>query len=404
MPLNKTSDTAMRLYFFFQSLLLAFLLFACESKVEKSPLPAVEVTQYVVEPKTLPMVYDYVGFAQSSHAVEIRARVEGYLDTIAYQEGQLVKEGELLFQLDPKQYQARVEQSKGDVAKQEALLENAKLTVRRLEPLYKQEAASKKDLDNAIADKLSTEAALQTAKAQLLDNEINLGYTTILSPITGYADRSNYREGALMTPGNNNLLTTLSVLDPIWVYFNVSDYDILRIRQMQNKQAINVPQVGMTTLPQNNGYVVEGLRSDGSVYPYKGKLDFGSPTYDQSTGTLLMRAVFSNPQAEIRPGEFMRIKIHGIERPNAIFVPRRALMQKKEGMFVYLIDKQGKAAAQDVAVGDWYGEYQIITNGLEPGDKVIVDGINKVFPGMPVHVAENWASAQSSSKIPSSKE
>ncbi|EFB40674.1 MULTISPECIES: efflux RND transporter periplasmic adaptor subunit [Parachlamydia] len=393
----------MRRHFLFL-VLLSFCLFSCDSKVENTPVNPVDVTDYVVESKTLPVVYDYIGFAQSSHPVEIRARVEGYLDKIAYQEGQLVHEGDLLFQLDPKQYQARVEQSKGDVAKQEALLENAKLTVQRLEPLYKQEAASKKDLDNAIANKLSIEAALQTAKASLLDNEINLGYTTITSPITGYADRSNYREGALVTPGVNNLLTTVSVLDPIWVYFSVSDYDILRIRQMQSKQTITVPQFEIMTLPKNNDYQVEGILSDGSVYPQVGRLDFGSPTYDQSTGTLLVRAVFPNPLGEIRPGEFMRIKLHGIERPNAIFVPRRALLQKKEGMFVYLIDKHGNAAAQDVSVGDWYGDYQIITNGLEVGDKVIVDGTNKVFPGVPVHVKGAWTPSKSSSTTPSAKE
>jgi membrane fusion protein (multidrug efflux system) len=368
---------------------LLLLLCSCSSEKKPPPLPPVDVTEFTVAPKTIPVIFDYIGFAESSHPVEIRARVEGFLDRIAYQEGQLVHENDLMFQLDPRQFLAKVEEAKGEVARQQALAENAQLTVNRLKPLYEQKAASKKDLDNATAQLLSTQAALLSAKAELVSNEINLGYTTIRSPINGYADKSKLREGALINPGANSLLTTVSVLDPIWVYFTVSDNDILRYTQQHVEDTI--------ILPKEDAYEVEALMSDGSAFPYKGKVDYASPTYDQGTGTILARAVFPNPKADLRPGQFVRIKVYGAERPNAIYVPQRAIMQKKNGMFVYLIDKEGKAASQDVSGGSWYGDYQIITNGLKTGDKVIVDGINKVRPGVPVHVIGTWTSPKTSS-------
>jgi len=380
------------LKYFLHILCCLCLVCSCRSQGNHTPtLPPADVTDYVIEPKTIPVVYDFIGFAESSHSVEIRARVEGYLDKIAYVEGQLVHENDLLFQLDPKQYEAKVEQSKGEVARQVAILENAKLTVNRLTPLFQQKAASKKDLDNATANELSAQASLQSATAQLLESEINLGYTTIRSPITGYADRSRLREGALINPGSNSLLTTVSVLDPIWIYFSISDNDILQTRKQEAEKQLKLPQQADTiTLSTENNYDVEAILSDGSVYAFPGKVDFSAPTYDQSTGTLMVRAVFPNPEGNLRPGQFARVKVFGAKRPDAIFVPRRALMQKKNGMFVYLIGKDNKVISQDVSTGDWYGDYQIITNGLKAGDRIIVDGINKVGPGFTVRVAGPW--------------
>lgn len=361
---------------------LLLLLASCESKSPPFVMPQVEVTDFIVESKTLPAVFDFIGFAESSHPVEIRARVEGYLEKIAYQEGQEVHQGDLMFQLDPKQFEAKVAEVKAEVQRQEAILANAVLTVNRLTPLYQKNAASKKDLDNATSNQLAAEAALQSAKAQLLNAEINLGYTTIRSPITGLAERSRFREGALITPTGDSLLTTVSVLDPIWIDFTISDNDVLRAKQQTDRLAI--------ILPKEHEFKVEAIMSDGSAYPHQGQVNYSSPTYDQTTGTLQVRAQFANPDGDILPGQFIRVKVYGAQRPDAIFVPQRALMQKKNGLFVYVIDKEGKVVAQDVSTGPWEEEYQIITNGLKPGDRVIVDGINKVRPGMIVKVAGAW--------------
>lgn len=368
---------------YYLSLTLLLFLSACRSENKPPPTPPpTDVNDYTVKAQTIPAVFDFIGFAESIHPVEIRARVEGYLDKIAYEEGQMVKEGDLLFQLDPKQYEAQVAQARAEVAKQEAVLENAKLTVNRLTPLYEKKAASKKDLDNATANALAAAASVLGAKAQLLNAEINLSYTTILSPITGLTDRARLREGALINPASNSLLTTVSVIDPIWVYFTISDNDILKAEKQSGDRTI--------ILPKETEYDVEIILSDGSKFPYKGKVNFSSPTYDQSTGTMLARAVFPNPKADLRPGQFVRVKVYGAQRPNALVVPRRALMQKSSGMFVYLISKDNKIIAQDVTTGDWYKDYQVITNGLKPGDRIVVDGINKIRPGMTVNVIKAW--------------
>lgn len=367
----------------FIKLTLLLLITSCSSSNHAPPaFPPQVVTDYVIEPRHIPLIFDFVGFTESSHPVEIRARVEGYLDEIAYNEGKLVHENDLLFQLDPRQYEARVEQAKGIVAKEKAILENAKLSVNRLKPLYEQKAASKKDLDNALATLLAAEASLQTAQAQLDDAQLNLDYTTIRSPITGFADKSRFREGALINPGANSLLTTVSSMDPIWVYFTVSDNDILYAEKQRQNKTFN--------LPEEHKFVAEVVFSDGTTYQHKGMVDFSSPTYEQSTGTLLARAVFPNPDSQLRPGQFLRIKLHGAERPNAIAVPQRALLQKKGGLFVYLIDKENNAIAQDVDVDDWSDDFQIITNGLKQGDRIIVDGINKIRPGGKVQVIGPW--------------
>lgn len=361
-----------------------FLLFlsACTSKKEPQAPPPVNVTEYTVEPKTIGAVFDFIGFAESSHPVEIRAKIEGYLQKINYKEGSLVHLGDLMFEIDPQQFEAKVEEATGEVARQEALLTNAILTVNRLTPLYEQKAASKKELDNATANKLSVEASLQSAKAQLLFAIINLGYTKIVAPVTGLAGRSRFYEGALINPASNSLLTTVSVIDPIWVYFPVSDNDLLRAKQESlDKNLI---------LPPEDEYTVEAIMSDGTTYRFQGKLNYSSPTYDQATGTLQVRAEFANPDGDLRPGQFIRVKVYGAKRPDAVVVPQRALMQKKSGMFVYLIGNDGKVVAQDVSTGAWEGDYQVITNGLKQGDRVVVDGITKIRPGMLVNVVGPW--------------
>lgn len=348
-------------------LLLSFS--SCEHKTEPPPPPPVDVSIFTVEPRTVPITPEYVGFANSSHPVEIRARVEGYLDSIAYTEGSLVKEGQLLFQIDPKPLQAEVDKAKGELMRQQAVLENAKLTVDRLAPLYQKKAASKRDLDNAIANKLQAEASVVSAGAQLALAEINLGYATIQSPVTGLSDKAKWREGALINPGTNSLMTTISVVDPIWVVFTVSDNDILKYQRDIREKIIKGPS--------DEVYEVEAILMDGSTFPYKGIVDFSSPTYDQTTGSLSVRGVFPNPEVILRPGQFVRVRVLGSVRPNTIYVPQRAVQEGKKNNFVYVV-RNGHAEVQVVEVGDWYGENQIITSGLKAEDEVIVDGVNKV--------------------------
>lgn len=367
-------------HFFGKSLFLFLLVFtSCKSKPQAPQMPPTEVTTTIVEKNTIPLVFKSVGYGASSHPVEIRARVEGYLEKISYTEGDKVEAGQVMFQLDQRNFIAAVEQTKALLAKEKALLWNAHQTVDRLTPLYAKHAASKKDLDDATASLLAAEASVQAAQANLETAEINLTYTTINAPIDGVAGKSNFREGALISPGPNNLLTSVDALDPIWVYFSVSENERLKyLKDVKNHIVI---------MPKDDDFDVEIVLADGSLFPHRGKVNFAAPAYDQRTGTLSLRAQFPNPNSLIRPGEFVRVRVLGAIRPNTIYVPQKSLLEGKGGMYVFVV-RDGKAAIQNVEVGDWYGDYWIVTEGLKVGDQVIVEGVNKVGQGSPVTVTK----------------
>lgn len=358
-------------------LLIAICFTSCNEKRNEPDQPAkIEVTAYTIEARTVPAVFEYVGVAQSSHPVEIRARVEGYLDKIAYVEGEIVRKAQLLFQIDPRPFVAALDNAKGLLARYEAELWDAKQAVERFKPLYEKKAASKRDLDNATAKELASQANVDSAKAQVREAELNLSYTVIRSPINGVSSKSNFREGALITPGPNGLLTTLYVIDPIWAYFNVSDGDILKFRDEMLK--------GQLAFPKDMNFDVELVLSDGTTFESKGKVNFTDPSLQQNTGTMLVRAEFANPENLIKPGQFVRAKVLGATRPNAILIPQKAVLQGQKGMFVYVIDKNGNAEMRAIIPGDWYKNYWIIKSGLKIGEQVIIDGVNKVQNGMPV--------------------
>lgn len=364
-----------------------FLFFSCE-KEQEIPVRHVNVSIVKVEPQTIPANFEFVGFTKSSHPVDIYARVQGYLDEIGYTEGEMVDKGDLLFQLDPRQYIAAVDSAKGLLSKEEAILWNARVTRERLEPLYEKHAASRRDLDNAIAAQLAAEASVQTAKANLIEAELNLSYTTILSPISGLSGRAKFRAGTLITPGENGLLTTISVVDPIWVDFNVPSNDLLRTRDEISKQLLQVPK--------DKDFVMELTLADGTTFPYQGKSNFASPTLDERTGTMQVRSYFPNPEETLKPGEFVRVKAIGAVRPNSLFVPQSAVLESKSGTIVYILNEENVAEMKPVKAGDWYGNSWVIQEGLKPGDRVIVEGVNKVQPGMIVNVTKELLSTDPS--------
>lgn len=373
--------------------LASLLIFSCKGKKEEPSQQPIEVSIVVVEKETIPDVYESVGFAASSHPVEIRARVEGYLEEISYVEGDKVTSGQVMFKLDQRPFVAALEQAQGMLAREKALLWNAQQAVDRLTPLYAKHAASKKDLDDAIASLLASQASVDAAKASVFTAEINLSYTVISAPINGVAGKSNYWQGALISPGPNNLLTKVDALDPIWVYFNISDNERLKMeKEVKNHTLV---------MPKDDNFDVEVVLSDGSLFPARGKVNFAAPTYDERTGTLSLRAQFPNPKSLLRPGQFVRVRVLGAVRPNAIYVPQTALLEGKNGMYLFIV-RDGKAAIQNVEVGDWYGNNWIITEGLKVGDQVIVDGVNKVGQGMPVKVTRQLKLTKDASNITTS--
>jgi membrane fusion protein (multidrug efflux system) len=309
--------------------------------------------------------------------VEIVARVSGFLEKILYREGEVVKEGQVMFQMDQKPFQAQVNASKGEVENRKAQLWTAKANLDRIKPLAEQDAASKSDLDNAIGSVQSAEAATYSAQANLDKAQLDLSYTIIKSPVAGVSSKALLREGAYLTPsGTTSQLTYVAQLNPIWIDFTIS----------QNQRAALGEEVrqGRLSLPKDQAYEVELELSDGNRYPHRGKVNFADPSFSKETGTFLVRAEVPNPKEELRPGMFVKAFLKGAVRPNAIVVPQKAVQQTANGHTVYLANAKDQTEIRPVMVGDWIGENWIINQGLKAGDRVIVEGFQRLAPGAPV--------------------
>lgn len=347
-------------------------------KAAQGVKPPIPVMVMQVVPQTIPANFEYVAVAESSHIVELRARIEGYLDSIVYKEGSLVQQNELMFVIDQRPFIDKVHMAEGELDRQKAKLWDAEQTKNRMVPLYKQNAVSQKDLDNALSQELAAQASVVIAEANLEQARLNLSFASIQAPVTGLASQAKYREGALISPGPNSLLTTLYVIDPIWVNFSVSEGDILKARAEVGK--------GLLRYPNKMQFKIEVVMADGTTFPAEGNIDFTDPALQQSTGTMLVRAVLPNPKGWLKPGQFVRAVIKGAIRPGAIIVPQTAVQQGQNGIFVYVVNSQGKAELRAVETGDWYRDYWIITKGLKKGDLVIAQGVNRVHNGADVHV------------------
>ncbi len=359
----------MKLPFFSILIISFFLLTGCHGSKKDVKPPAV-VTAFRIAANTIPADFQFVGVAKSSHPVEIRSRVEGYLQSINYSEGSMVDPDSLLFRIDPSQFEASLQLAEGELARQKAILWGAERSLKRLEPLYEQKAASQKDRDDALAQVLAGEASVISTSANVTQAKLNLSYTYIKSPIKGLTTRAIYREGNLITPSINGLLTSVSVIDPIWVVFSISDQELLQAKAEGNTQRL--------ILPKEQNYTVKLKLADGSLFPSIGKVNFLAPVLDPDTGSLVVRSEFNNPKGDLLPGQFVSATISGAMRPDAIIVPQSAVFQGNHGMYVFVIDENQIVSLREVKVGQWYQTYWIITEGVHPGELVVSDGTNKV--------------------------
>jgi len=352
-----------------------FLTPACQNKTEPPPstVPVVKVME--IEKRDVPVVFEYVAQTQSSHLVNIQARVSGFLDKRLYTEGQIVKEGQILFQIDPKPFQVQLNQAKAALSKQEAAFETARLNLARVKPLTEQNALSQKDLDDAQGHYLATAAAVAQAKAEVESAKLNLSYTTIRSPVNGISSSARQTDGTYINP-QNSLLTTVAVLTPMWVNFSISENEMQRYRRQIAK--------GLLRPPPNHEYEVEIILVDGSVFPYTGRMTFAEPSYNPQTGTFLIRVSVDNPEGLLRPNQFVRTRLKGTIRPQAILVPQRAVQQGSKSQFVWVVGKDGKVEERPVKVGEWYGDDWFIFEGLSAGEQVVVDGGLMLRPGQAV--------------------
>ena len=353
----------------------------CSKEAPPPQRPVPEVTVITIEPKDIPYVTNFVAQTESSRQVNIVARVSGYLDKIAYQEGEVVKEGQLLFQLDPKPFQAQLEAARGELQSQQARFTTAQANLGRVKPLAQQNALSQSDLDKAQGEFDSAKAAVYSAQAKVTEAELNLGYATIRSPVTGLASRSLQRQGAFINSmAESANLTYVAAVDPVWVTFSVSQNLAAKWRDAFAKKLV--------IEPKNRDYTVEIVLPDGTRYPYTGKINFADPSFSQDTGSFMVRAVLPNPKKELRPGMFVTAYVSGATRSGAIVVPQLAVQQGSNGHLVYVVNQAGAAEVRPVIVGDYYGEKEIVVTGLHAGDRVVVDGVLRVVPGQPVKIVE----------------
>ncbi len=374
------------------------LLFGCGPQEEAAAPPkAVEVNAQRVVPADTPVVFEFVGQTESSLQVEIRARVEGFLENISYQEGELVQKDQVLFQMDPKPFQAALQQARGELALQQARLETASANLRRIKPLAARNAVSRKDLDDASGREKAARASVLAAQGAVRSAELNLGYTTIKSPVTGLASKTEKQVGSFLTPGPEGLLTYVARLDPIWVSFSISENEMLSFRSQVEK--------GVLQFPPREDFEIEVVLADGSVFPQRGRISFAEPSLSTETGTFLLRAEVVNPEGLLRPGQFVRVRAHGALQPQAILVPQRAVMEGAKGAFIWVVNAEQKAELRAVEVGRWYEDQWFIQKGLKGGDLVIVDGVMKLRPGVAVQVTqtENGDAAAAAQSGPSAK-
>lgn len=352
-------------------------------------MPPVPVTTATVAARDLPTVFEFLGRTEGSRDVEIRARVGGFLESRHFVEGSDVAAGDLLFQLDERPLRAQQAAAAADVLTAEARVEQAAREAKRLRPLVAEQAVSEREADDADAAERITRAELAAARARLQQLEVDLGYARVTAPIAGRIGRALRTEGSLVTPGDG-LLTTLLQLDPIYARFQRTE--------SQQRRLDDDVQNGRVRLPAG-GFVVELHRRDGSLLLGGGRIDFVDGRLDASTGTIPMRASLPNPDRHVLAGQSVRVVLRGAVFADAISVPQRAVLEGPLGKQVMVVapgDGQALVAQpRPIEVGDWIdlpGEgtdarQWIVTKGLRPGERVILDNLVKLGPGSPVVLA-----------------
>jgi membrane fusion protein (multidrug efflux system) len=349
------------------------LLAGCDEKKQAAAPPtnpAVGVRPVAM--KGVSQALEFVGHIKATDKVEVRARIEGFLEKVAFHEGQDVKAGDLLYQLEQPPFQAQVNTAKANVAQLEAQHRNAELTLGRAQYLIKTVAGQQSNVDSALASERALAAQIDGAKAQLQTAEINLGYTEIRSPISGRIGRTVYTLGNLVNPASGVLATIVSQ-DPIYVLFPVSVRDLEIIREARRNEEGGLAKIEIRV-----------RLSNGKEYPQRGVWNLTDPQVDQQTDTLIMRAIVPNPERQLVDGQFVTAVIRERREAPRLLVPQAALQVDQSGYYVLVVDDQHKVEQRRIQTGPNQDTDVVITSGLKEGEKVVVDGIQKVRPGQTV--------------------
>ncbi|MCU0940217.1 MAG: efflux RND transporter periplasmic adaptor subunit [Burkholderiaceae bacterium] len=348
-----------------------------------APPPAVVVADVVQ--KTVPIYSEFVAQTDARETVEIRARVQAFLEAQHFTEGTIVKKNQLLFTLDKREFEAKLQQAKAQLAIAQARLGKAETDERRLKPLAERKAVPQQDYDNAAANLLAAQASVQAARADVDAAQLDLSYTTIRSPITGLIGKRLVAPGNLVGKGDATLLDTVSSIDPIRVNATISEAEYLRFFAQAKEQ-------GKSSTP------LELILADGSIHPYKGKLVIVDRAVDQKTGTLTFSAEFPNADGRLRPGQFGRIRAVVETAKDALLIPRRAVQEVQGMQTVLVVGADNLVALRTIQPGESVGDLLIVRDGLKPGERVIVDGIQKARPGSKVNPTATAAGAPAASQ------
>lgn len=359
------------------AVVLSTLIAACgQQKQDASAgaaMPALPVGVIEVQPTAVPIQVEAVAQTEGAKEVEVRPRVGGILLKKLFQEGEPIKAGQVMFQIDPVPFQIAVQQAEAQLAQQKARITQTQREVDRLKGLLDTQSISQREYDNAVSDNAVATASLLQYEALLREAKLNLSYTTVTAPTSGIAGRFQFSEGALVS-ANTSLLTTIVQLSPIWVRFSLSDSELTSLGGQLNSH--NVKNIQLV-LP------------DGSEHPESGQLNFSASEIDPALGTQQLRAVFENASRSLLPGQFVRARVTTGTREGVFIVPQTSVLTNDQGKFVYVAEKDaaGKTVAgvRVIEEGGWQGQNWVILGGLKAGDKVIADNLIKIRPGAPVN-------------------
>jgi RND family efflux transporter MFP subunit len=339
--------------------------------------PEVLVTEPVQQ--DIPVVREWIGSLDGSVNADVRARVSGYVISQNYKEGTVVKQGDLLFQIDPSVYEAAVEQAKAGLAQAQANQLQTEQTEQRETQLFEQKVESAQNRDNAVQSNTAAKAAVKAQEATLRQAELNLEFTKITAPIGGVAGIANPGIGDLVGPGDANPLATVSTVDPIKVYFQISEQDYLKVAQ--DRAEANSTNPGWPP-------PVQIILADGTLYPRQGKFSAVDRQVDNQTGTIRLAALFPNPDNILRPGQFVRVRVTVRTLHGALLVPQRAVNEMQTSFELAVVGADNKAEIRTVKVGERVGSLWVVEDGLKPGERVVVEGLQKVRDNEPVKPTE----------------
>src|SRR5258705_4600290 len=302
----------------------ALLVVGCKKeKTTIAPIQTIEVTAVKVEPYDVPITFEWVAQTDTSPQVDIRARLEGILEKRVYKEGAIVQEGQVMFEMERKPFEARLGAAKAGLGQEDARLANAQQTLERVQGLSERNVVSRQSLDDATNSERAAAAAVEAAKAKVAEAELNLGYTTIRAPITGLSSFATKHDGSYIGAGADSMLTYVAALDPIRINFSISENQVLRMGEEV--------KAGRLVIPPDNSFDVEVVLADGRVHPRKGEVTFSDLAFSRETGTYLVRAEVPNPEGDLSSGQFVRARLLGSVRPKAILVPKRPVLQAAQG-------------------------------------------------------------------------